>query len=89
MVLANAGHRKDLPSTSFLRKKPNPITLTGCYGVPALEMGFMCARIEAITKPAFDRAKSHSLCSLRGAMAGIAYMFMDFHSNYWSMAGVL
>src|SRR5262249_36303043 len=49
----------------------------------------MCARIEATTEPASDQTKSHSLCSLRGAMARIAYRFMDFHSNSRTAVGVL
>jgi len=41
----------------------------------------------ATIEPASDRAKSYNMRSLRGANERIAYMFMDFCSNNWSMAG--
>jgi hypothetical protein len=78
-----------MPSTSFLRKKPNQLLLLVEKECPLCRNELRFVRIEAISKPASNPVKSYELRSLRGAKARIAYIFLDFHSNYWSRLGVL
>ena len=79
------GHRKALPSTSFLRRSRTTYFDLVDKGVPALEMG-VCATLSKQLMRQLGFRRNATLC---GAKARVAYDFMDFYANSRTVATVL